>query len=151
TSALWQRARFASDWRPARVEFYRRFALAFACLALALIGIALGLRGGRGGKSGGFVLTLMLVFGYYLLFILGLSLARQGKVPPWIGVWAANFIFTGFGLWAITRLDRIPRRPVEGTDPVAWVRAALSRRLKAAPLPTHGFLRRRWMPTLIEG
>ncbi|HEY7838701.1 MAG TPA: LptF/LptG family permease [Terriglobales bacterium] len=158
---LWRRAGFGasvgtSDWRAARVEFYRRFALAFACLALALLGIPLGLRGGRGGKSGGFVLTLMLVLVYYLLLILGIGLARQGKLPPFWGVWAANWLFIGGGVWAMTRLDRIPHRPIEGTDPVAWVRAALNRRFEGArplfPSALRGRLARGpWMPSLIEG
>jgi LPS export ABC transporter permease LptF/LPS export ABC transporter permease LptG len=146
---LWRNARFAPDWRAARVEFYRRFALAFATLALALLGMALGLRGGRGGKAGGFVLTLMLIVAYYLLFILGLGLAKQGKLPPFLGAWGANLIFLACGAWALTRLGRVPHRPVEGADPVAWIRAALSRR--AAPATAPAGLRRLWTPTLIEG
>ncbi len=147
--ALWQRSRFAPDWRAARVEFYRRFALAFASLALALLGIALGLRGGRGGKAGGFVLTLMLVLAYYLIFILGLGLAKQGRIPPFWGAWGANLIFLACGVWALTRLDRVPHRPIEGADPVAWIRAALSRR--AAPAASPSRLRRLWTPSLLEG
>lgn len=146
-SQLWYRARYAPDWRAARVELHRRFALALACLALALLGIALGLRGGRGGKAGGFVLTLILVFVYYLLFIFGLGMARQGRMPPWLGAWGADLIFLALGAWALSRLDRIPHRPVEGIDPVAWVRSALSRRGRAAaPI----LERRRWMPSLLE-
>ncbi|HUX67112.1 MAG TPA: LptF/LptG family permease [Terriglobales bacterium] len=149
--ALWWRARYAPDWRAARVEFHRRFALAFACLALALLGMALGLRGGRGGRAGGFVLTLILVFGYYLLFVFGLGLAKQGKITPFWGAWGANILFLAWGAWALWRLDRIPRRPVAGTDPVAWVRAALSRRLPAAGLGARPLRNRRWMPSLLEG
>src|SRR6185312_7037140 len=134
----------------ARVEYYRRWALAFACFALALLGIPLGLRGGRGGKSGGFVLTLMLVFGYYLLFILGLGLARQGRLPPFWGVWGANLVFCVVGAWSIWRLERLPHRPVEGLDPVAWVRAALSRRRVSPRLDRAGMMSH-WTPKLLEG
>jgi LPS export ABC transporter permease LptG/LPS export ABC transporter permease LptF len=152
--ALVWRARWSSDWRSARIELYRRVALAFACLALAALGIPLGLRGGRGGKSGGFVLTLILVFSYYLIFIFGLGLAKQGRLPPFLGAWAANLVFFGAGIWALARLDHIPRAPVEGTDPVAWIRAALNRRSQrkeyriAAAAPMQ--IERRWMPSLLE-
>ncbi|MGH9481143.1 MAG: LptF/LptG family permease [Terriglobales bacterium] len=149
-AALWRRAQAAPDWRNARVELHRRFALALACVALALLGMALGLRGGRGGKAGGFVLTLILVFGYYLVFIFGLGLAKQGRIPPWLGAWGADLIFLAWGIWALWRLDRIPHRPVEGTDPVAWVRAALSRRARAAAAAAPRLDRRRWMPSLLE-
>ncbi|MGH9480388.1 MAG: LptF/LptG family permease, partial [Terriglobales bacterium] len=127
---------------------------AFACLALALPGLALGLRGGRGGKAGGLVLTLLLVVAYYLVFILGLGLARQGRLPPLLGAWTANLLFFAWGTWALLRLDRIPRNPITGADPVAWFRAALSRRRPALPWTpsTSSRLRRfrRWSPSLIE-
>ncbi|MGH9488428.1 MAG: LptF/LptG family permease, partial [Terriglobales bacterium] len=106
---LWRAARSGPHWRAARVELYRRFALAFACLALALVGMALGLGGRGSGRAGGFVLTLVLVLVYYLLFIFGLSLAKQGKLDPFWGVWAANLIFFAWGAWALWRLDRAPR------------------------------------------
>ncbi|MGH9412440.1 MAG: LptF/LptG family permease [Terriglobales bacterium] len=149
---LWRRARFASDWRSARVEFYRRFALAFACLALALVGLALGLRGRRNGRAGGFVITLGLVLGYYLLFLFGMSLARQGKVPPFWGVWAANLVFIGWGVAALWRLDR---HPGHVSERLAW-RDRLRRLVPRRPERKHVALAapaglRSWMPSLLSG
>ncbi|HWG36486.1 MAG TPA: LptF/LptG family permease [Terriglobales bacterium] len=146
--ALWHRARFAPDWRAARVEFHRRWALAFATLALAMLGMALGLRGGRGGKAGGFVLTLLLVLSYYLLFVLGLALAKQGNLPPWLGAWGANLIFLAAAGWSLSCLDRIPARPIAGADPVAWIRAGISQR--RAHLPTPALGKRRWLPAALD-
>lgn len=147
---LWQRAHTAADWRAARVEFYRRWALAFACLALALVGIALGLGGRRSGRAGGFVLTLVLVLGYYLLFIFGMSLAKQGKVPPFWGVWAANLIFLAWGGYALWRLDRHPPRPREPLDLWARLRRLVPRRQDPVltVTPAAG---RSWMPSLLSG
>src|SRR6266446_1965290 len=75
------------------IEFHRRFALPTACLVLALVGIPLGLSSKKGGKSAGFVLTILLVFAYYSVTLIGVSLARQGKVPAGLGAWLANIIF----------------------------------------------------------
>ena len=75
------------------IEFHRRLALPTACLVLALVGIPLGLSSKKGGKSSGFVLTILLVFAYYSASLIGVSLARQGKVSPAFGVWLANFSF----------------------------------------------------------
>ena len=47
------------------IEFHRRFALPTACLVLAMVGIPLGLSARKGGKSTGFVLTILLVVVYY--------------------------------------------------------------------------------------
>jgi len=94
------------------IEFHRRFALPTACLVLALVGIPLGLSSKKGGKSAGFVLTIVLVFAYYSVSLLGVSLAKQGKVSPGVGVWMADVVFLIGGLFLLWRAER---RPIEIT------------------------------------
>ncbi len=102
TSELWARGHSAAPdaARWFLIEFHRRWALAAACLVLALVGIPLGLSAKKGGKSAGFVLTIVLVFLYYFISLTGVALARQGRVPPWLGVWMADalFLFGGVAL-----------------------------------------------------
>ena len=88
------------------VEFHRRLALPTSCLVLALVGIPLGLSSKKGGKSMGFVLTIVLVFFYYFVSLTGISLGRGGRIPPWSGVWAANVFFLIAGLVLLRRLER---------------------------------------------
>ena len=87
-----------ADARAARIELNLRFSYPFACIVLMLIGVPLGLSSRRGGKSAGVVLTLLLVFAYYLLSNIGVAFAKSGKLSPALGVWAANLIFTAFGI-----------------------------------------------------
>ena len=91
-----------------RIEFYRRFALPTACLVLALVGIPLGLSSKKSGKSGGFVLTILLVFAYYFVSLAGVSLARQGKVSPWLGAWLANLVFLAAAIFLLWQAERRP-------------------------------------------
>jgi LPS export ABC transporter permease LptF/LPS export ABC transporter permease LptG len=91
-----------------RIEFHRRFALPSACLVLALVGLPLGLSSKKGGKSTGFVLTILLVFAYYSASLVGLSLARQGKLSPALGVWLANIVFFVGGALLLWRVERRP-------------------------------------------
>ncbi len=86
-----------AEMRAARIEFNTRFSYPFACLVLMLIGVPLGLSSKRGGKSTGFVLTLLLVFAYYLISNIGVAFAKSGKLSPFLGVWGANLIFAAFG------------------------------------------------------
>jgi LPS export ABC transporter permease LptF/LPS export ABC transporter permease LptG len=90
------------------IEFHRRLALPAACIVLALVGFPLGLSAHRGGKSAGFVLTIILVFAYYFISLLGISLARQGKVSPGLGVWLADLVCLGCGAFLIWRSESRP-------------------------------------------
>jgi LPS export ABC transporter permease LptF/LPS export ABC transporter permease LptG len=99
------------------IEFHRRFALPTACLVLALVGIPLGLSSKKSGKSGGFVLTILLVFAYYVVSLVGVSLARQGRVAPWFGAWLADFAFLALGLFLLLRAEK---RPFE----LGWLRGS---------------------------
>ena len=93
-----------ADARAARIEFNTRFSYPFACLVLMLIGVPLGLSSKRGGKSTGFVLTLLLVFAYYLLSEFGVGFAKSGKLSPLLGVWGANLLFAAFGSLLLQQL-----------------------------------------------
>ncbi len=90
------------------IEFHRRFALPTACVVLGLVGIPLGLSSKKGGKSAGFVITIALVFAYYSVSLLGVSLAKQGKVSAFLGVWLADIVFFIGGSFLIWRAERRP-------------------------------------------
>jgi LPS export ABC transporter permease LptF/LPS export ABC transporter permease LptG len=111
TVELWREGKAAggtSAGRWALIEFHRRLALATACLVLALVGIPLGLSSKKGGKSSGFVLTILLVFAYYFASLVGVSLARQGRLPPGVGVWLADIVFLLAGALLLWRAERKP-------------------------------------------
>ncbi|MBZ5654756.1 MAG: LptF/LptG family permease [Acidobacteriia bacterium] len=111
------------------LEFHRRLALPTACVVLALVGIPLGLSSKRGGKSSGFVLTILLVFLYYSISLIGVSLARQGRVSPVAGVWLADAAFLIGGAFLLWRSER---RPIEISSIRSWFKPTI--RSFAAPL-----------------
>jgi LPS export ABC transporter permease LptG/LPS export ABC transporter permease LptF len=91
--------------RPYLIEQNKRFSYPFACLVLMLVGVPLGLSSKRGGKSTGFVLTILLVFSYYVLSSIGVALATQGKLPPFLGVWSTNILFAFVGILLLQQLS----------------------------------------------
>ncbi len=93
--------------REARVEFHRRLALPAACLVFALVGVPMGARPRRGGRAIGALLTLLLICGYYLLFVLGTGMARRGAVSPLAGLWAANVITAVLAFFLVPRMEEI--------------------------------------------
>ena len=89
-----------------QIELHYRFAFPTACLVLMLVGVPLGLSSKRGGKGAGFVATLGLVFVYYFLSSVGIAFARQGKLPPALGVWGANILFALAGILLLQQISR---------------------------------------------
>ena len=114
------------------IEYHRRLALPTACIVLALVGIPLGLSSKKGGKSSGFVVSMLLVFLYYSLSLIGVSFARQGRVSPAAGVWLADLAFLLGGFFLLWRSER---RPIELAGFRSWFRAS---KLKAQTLVRNG-------------
>ncbi len=85
----------------------RRVALSVSPFFFALLAAALGLRIRRGGRSVGVLLTLIVVIIYYLISLLGESLARVGTVSPYVGPWLATVFLFGLSLLFLF-LNRIP-------------------------------------------
>jgi lipopolysaccharide export system permease protein len=113
------------------IEFHRRFSLPTACIVLALVGIPLGLSSKRGGKSSGFVLTILLVFLYYSISLIGVSLARQGRLSPTSGVWLADAAFLMGGVFLLWQSER---RPIEIASIRSWFKPTMPSS-SASPLP----------------
>src|ERR1700688_2738565 len=127
------------------IEFHSRFALPTACLVLAMVGIPLGLSSKKAGKSGGFVLTIVLVFVYYFVSLIGVSLAKQGRLSPAFGAWLANLAFFFAALFLLWQAER---RPIAlSAIKLPWKRDSA---LPATPTVHERRLRRRETGTAFE-
>jgi lipopolysaccharide export LptBFGC system permease protein LptF len=85
------------------VEIQKKFALAAACLVLALAGAMIALRFPRGGiglviGASGVVFT-----GYYLSIVAGESLAGQQVISPLVAMWMANAFLLAVALLLVWR------------------------------------------------
>ena len=100
----------SADAEQYKIELNNRFAFPAACLVLMLVGVPLGVASRRGGKSSGFVFTILLVFVYYFLSSTGIALGHQNKLPAFLAVWSANLLFAVAGtflLWQMATGGRI--------------------------------------------
>ena len=133
--ALVQRSH-GPDSRRFLIELNNRFAFPVACLVLMLVGVPLGVTSRRGGKSSGFVYTILLVFLYYFLSSTGIALGRQNKLPAFLAVWSANLLFAVVGvflLWQMASGGRVLAAIT--SSPLARVPARIQRRTPRKPSP----------------
>ena len=94
------------DSDPLRIEFHRRTTMAFSPLAFILIGLPLGITTRRAQRSVGLGLSVVIFIGYYLLLILGQTLAQKGIVSPCPAMWIGNGIFFLIGSFLLWKAHR---------------------------------------------
>lgn len=82
-----------------RLEFHKKFALPFACLALGFLGMSLGISTRKGGKTSGFVISLGIIFIYYVMMTAGRNLILKKIVTPFWGSWAPTLFLVAVGIW----------------------------------------------------
>jgi lipopolysaccharide export system permease protein len=88
------------------VEMHRRFAVPFAPLLFAPVGVVLGMRRRRGARATGVILCALVAFGYYALLIFGQRLGVEGRLPAFVALWIPNLIFAGIGLAMLEAMRR---------------------------------------------
>lgn len=93
-------------WREARVELHRRLAFPVACFAFALVAVPFGAQPRRGGRAAGSLIAVLMIAGYYLLFVTGAGFARQGTLSPAAGIWLADALLVLFGLALLPRMEQ---------------------------------------------
>jgi len=76
----------------AKVELSKKFAIPFTCLLFGLLGAPLGIHSSRGGKSGGFATSVMVILLYYMGLIFAQNMGKSGQVEPYSSIWVPNII-----------------------------------------------------------
>lgn len=99
------------------VEIQKKFALAAACMFLALAGAAMAIRFPRGGVKLVMVASGLVFTGYYFAVTAGEALAERQAMLPWVAMWMANALLLGVVLLLVWRPSR--PGPTRGTQTLA--------------------------------
>ena len=102
----------AKDRRERVVEISRRLALPCSIFVFALVGIPLGVISKRGGKSYGFIVSLVIFLIYYLVLFQGINFAKNGRIPAYLGPWLANAVFLALGIGLLLTTEQQTRGSV---------------------------------------
>jgi lipopolysaccharide export LptBFGC system permease protein LptF len=94
------------DYTQQLFEIYRKFSIPFAYIAFGLLGIPLRAQPRRSGKSGGFILGILVVLGYYVLLTSAETLAYNGPLPPLLASWTPNLILIAIGFYFLVKTAR---------------------------------------------
>jgi lipopolysaccharide export system permease protein len=96
---LFEEAGNAKEARRMRVRIQEKFAFPAICLVFGLIGSSLGVRPyNRTSRSQGFGISVLLIFGYYLMSFIFSSLGISGTLVPLLAAWSPVMIGLAGGL-----------------------------------------------------
>jgi lipopolysaccharide export system permease protein len=85
------------------LKVHEKFSLPFACFALGLLSIPMGLQSKSGKQSLGIVLSLFIFLFYYLMLLIGWSLGELGIVPAAVCMWMPNVFMSVFGVYLLIK------------------------------------------------
>lgn len=138
--ALWALSRERSEQNLSainiNVEIQKRLAFPFACFVFGILGVSVGSFWRRGGRSYGFILSLVIVFVYYICMNLGENVAKSDQYLTVVGMWLPNVVMGGAGLYLFSKAARERPLPLlQWLDRTVWPAAAvvlqrLQKRLK---------------------
>jgi lipopolysaccharide export system permease protein len=95
------------DARRMRVRIHEKFAFPAICLVFGLIGSSLGVRpNNRTSRSQGFGISVLLIFGYYLMSFIFSSLGIKGTIVPIGAAWLPVLIGLAGGLVLLRQASR---------------------------------------------
>jgi lipopolysaccharide export system permease protein len=89
-----------------QIRIQQKLALPFVCVIFAIIGSAVGIRPQRGGKATSFGVSLLLIFGYYLIMTVMGGLGEVGYLSPFLAGWIPNILGVAVGVYLLTKTAR---------------------------------------------
>jgi lipopolysaccharide export system permease protein len=90
--------------RKLEVRLEQKYALPFICVVFAIVGASLGMRPQRTGAAIGFGLSVLIIFGYYLLLFICGALGQVEFLSPFAAAWLPNLIGVTAGVIILTRV-----------------------------------------------
>ena len=81
------------------IEFFKKYAQAFACFSMFLIGAPLGSLIKKGGIGVPVIISIAFYIIYYVLNILGIKWAREDIISAELAAWMSNIILFPIGLF----------------------------------------------------
>ena len=85
------------------MELHKKFSIPFACVALGILAVPLGIQTESTKQSTGLGLGMVFLLIYYILLSAGFVFGEAGVYPPIIGMWVPNIALGGLGLFFLVR------------------------------------------------
>ncbi len=93
------------EFKKLEVSLQQKYAFPFVCVVFAMVGSPLGMRPQRTSTARGFGLSILIIFGYYLLLFIFGALGQVEILSPIAAAWFPNLIGLTTGLFLLSRVQ----------------------------------------------
>ena len=92
--------------RKLEVSIQNKYSVPFACVVFGLVGSAVGIRPQRTGKATSFGVSIVIIFGYYLLSFITAAMGESGLISPFVAGWLPLSIGLSAGVALLVKISR---------------------------------------------
>lgn len=89
-----------------QVTIQQKLAFPFICIIFSILGSAMGIRPQRSSKATSFGVSVLLIFGYYLLIFVSSALGQARIFSPFLAGWLPNCIGFATCIWMLLKVGR---------------------------------------------
>jgi len=84
-----------------QAELHERMTLPLAPLLFALFGLPFSMQSHRSGRSGGFIMGLIIFLGYHFMQSTAYTLTKDAAAPPWLVYWLPQVLLACAGVYLL--------------------------------------------------
>lgn len=92
--------------RTLQVRIQQKYAIPFTCIVFGLVGSAIGIRPQRTGRATSFGVSIVIIFGFYLLTFITNAMGQSGVISPFLGAWLPLGIGLIAGLFLVSQVSK---------------------------------------------
>jgi lipopolysaccharide export system permease protein len=84
----------------------QKYALPFVCVVFGLVGASIGVLPQRTGRATSFGISILIIFGYYLLSFIFNAMGEVGFLSPFLAAWSPTLMGVAVGVYLMERASR---------------------------------------------
>lgn len=89
-----------------QIRIQQKYALPFVCVVFGLVGASIGVKPQRTSRATSFGVSVVIIFGYYLLAFITNAMGEVGILSPFLAAWSPTLLGLGVGIFLLIKASR---------------------------------------------
>ncbi|TVQ08899.1 MAG: YjgP/YjgQ family permease [Leptolyngbya sp. DLM2.Bin27] len=89
-----------------QIRIMQKYALPFVCVVFGLVGASIGVLPQRTSRATSFGVSIVIIFGYYLLSFITNAMGEVGVLSPFLSAWLPTLLGLAIGIYLLLRASK---------------------------------------------